>query len=136
MNKPRLARIMILLPVFGMASLGAGALLLPTRLIAPAAAAASRIGDLSLYRVIVVDAVSMVDRSDLAGARARIKNLEVAWDEAEPSLKPRSPAEWHTIDKAIDHALKALRAGTPDAASCKRSLADLLAIMDGASGKV
>lgn len=90
-------------------------------------AQAASLGDLSAFSAIVVDVKSFAERGDLAAAKVRIKDFEIAWDQAEPGLKPLAPARWNLIDEAADAALSALRTKKPDAANVNETLIGLAA---------
>lgn len=88
-----------------------------------AAANPAPLGDLSAMSAIVADVQSIAATGDVAAAEARITDLETAWDEAEPTMRPLDPGAWGDVDASIDDALSALRAAQPDAAEVTATLA-------------
>src|SRR5581483_6375602 len=90
---------------------------------------ASPLGDLSTFRTITQDTLDKLNAGDQKGATTRSRDRETAWDKAEASLKPKSPAEWTKIDDKIDEALRQLRAVNPNPATEKTALQDLLSVL-------
>lgn len=88
------------------------------------------LGDLSSFRSIAADTLSIVNTGNLVRAKARITDLETSWDKAEPKLRSRNPERWQVVDKAIDAALTQLRANKPQAPAAKDALQNLLASFD------
>jgi hypothetical protein len=87
------------------------------------------LGDLSAFRAIITDVQASAAKGDLAAAKTRIKDFEIAWDDNETGLKPQDPAHWRQIDDAADAALSALRATTPDQSGVIATLAALQATL-------
>jgi uncharacterized membrane-anchored protein len=94
----------------------------------------SRLGDLSPFSTIVTDVLARTRTGNLAGAATRVKDLEVAWDDAEAGLKPRAPGDWHSIDGRIDDVLTALRADSPVQAGCLTALTALQTTLNRLQG--
>ncbi|WP_433202321.1 hypothetical protein ACQP00_32140 [Dactylosporangium sp. CS-047395] len=86
----------------------------------------TKLGNLSRFAVIVSDVRAKVAQHDLAGARTRVKDLEVAWDDAEAGLKPRDATRWHQLDGQIDDVLTALRAANPSETACASAVTALM----------
>lgn len=109
--------------------------------VGPKAASARRqvhpttaLGNLSRFAAIIDQVQAKVAKNDLANAKVRVKDLEVAWDDAEAGLKPRDPGKWHQLDDEIDAVLTSLRAGNPSQSDCAATLAALTATLNEFDG--
>lgn len=101
----------------------------------PVAAAPGRLtahfppAEAAKFRAIAQATLDKVRAGDQSGAKARITDLEHAWDDDESTLRPMDPNAWKVIDGQIDSALKAVRARHPDPATEAQSLNALLATL-------
>jgi uncharacterized membrane-anchored protein len=82
--------------------------------------------EVATFRSITQDTLSKLQSGDQPGAKTRIRDLEVAWDDDESKLKPMDQNAWHTLDKQIDGVLAALRAPMPNPATETQRLTALL----------
>ena len=85
--------------------------------------------DVANFRTITQDTLTNVHAGDQAGAVTRIKDLETAWDKAQPTLQPIDGATWTAIDGRIDAVLTSIRDTNPDPTTEKQALGDLLAAL-------
>jgi len=90
------------------------------------AAAKFPAADVSNFRTISQDMLTKVQAGDQKGATASAKNLETAWDEAQPRLDAMDGATWTAIDGRIDVVLTSIRDANPDPTAETQALNDLL----------
>ena len=83
--------------------------------------------DIAKFRAIAEGTLVKVQAGDQNGAKARITDLETAWDDDESHLKPMDKEAWGVVDRQIDSALKAVRTRNPDPATETQALNELLA---------
>jgi len=96
----------------------------------------SPLGDLSGFRKITTDTLSLVQAGNMSAATSRVRDLEVAWDDSQSRLKLMNPSKWSLVDDSIDDVLKHLRAKPQDPAACKTALESLVSTLDALdSGK-
>ena len=98
---------------------------------APAApASTAALGDLSSFKTIAADTLKIVKTGDFDKAKARIKDLEAAWDKSAKALKAANLGKWNVIDKTIDKALKSVRAASPVAVASADALQAVITAID------
>jgi len=83
--------------------------------------------DLATFRTISQDTLGLVTSADSAGAKARVTDLETAWDDAQSRLEPLDETAWTFLDSEIDHVLTAVRASNPKTSDEQQALGTLIA---------
>jgi hypothetical protein len=92
-------------------------------------ASASPLGDMTQFVTITQDTLDKLTAGNQAAATARITDLETAWDNAQATLKRRSPDAWTGVDGKIDRVLRELRSTSPNPTTETAALTALLAQM-------
>ncbi|WP_405133020.1 hypothetical protein [Nocardia sp. NBC_01388] len=85
--------------------------------------------EIAKFRTITQDALTKVQAGNQSEAKARIKDLETAWDQDQDTLQPLDKSAWDVLDGQIDGVLKAIRSGKPDPSTETQALTTLLATL-------
>src|SRR5205823_15025852 len=72
--------------------------------------------NMTRYRKLAADTLEAFKAHDLATAKKKAWELEVAWDTGEKALQKKSPDLWGQIDKAMDAFIKPVQGKSPDPA--------------------
>jgi hypothetical protein len=70
------------------------------------ATAAAADDNMTPYRTLASDTLTAFKAHDMATAKKKARELEVAWDSREKALQKKSPALWGQIDRAMDGFIK------------------------------
>ena len=82
--------------------------------------------EIAKFRAIAEATLVKVQAGDQNGAKARITDLETAWDEDESTLRPVDRNAWGVIDHQLDDALQCHPGSHPDTAAEVQTLNTLL----------
>ncbi|OCI98402.1 hypothetical protein A6U86_33790 [Rhizobium sp. AC27/96] len=99
------------------------------------AATSQALGDLSRFKTIANDTLTLVESGDMVAAQKRITDFETEWDAAQSRLYPLNHEEWGAIDTAADGAISSLRAKKPSPDNAKLALKTLIKVMQNPSMK-
>lgn len=94
--------------------------------LAPGKVSAFPATDIAHFRNVTQDTLVKVNAGDQSGARARITDLERAWDHDQDRLQAIDSSAWTALDREIDAALKSVRSSSPSVDDEKQSLTTLL----------
>jgi hypothetical protein len=81
-----------------------------------AASEATTDDNMTPYRILAADTLKAFKAHDMATAKKKARELEVAWDNDQKALQKQSPDVWTQIDKAMDDFIKPISNKAADAA--------------------
>lgn len=85
--------------------------------------------DNARIRSITAKTQSLVAAGDQKAAQSKVRELETAWDQAQPDLQSKDCSTWTFIDGRIDPVLSSVRADHPDRSAEQQTISDLLAAL-------
>ena len=88
------------------------------------------LGDLSVFRKIAEEMLQKVNAKDMNAVKSKAADLETAWDDAQPKLRPMNGEKWTQMDNAIDEVLKKARAAAPNSTDNAASINALIAVIN------
>ena len=127
-------KVLLIVSLIAASSLGLAASSSPVRpqpiVTVSKTVASAPLGDLSKFRAVAVDTLTLVKANKLSAATARVKALETLWDASAAKLQAKNAGAWGKLDVLMDNVLGELRINKPQVKACASALEALLKQID------